>query len=74
MDGREFEWWDFVRSKVPSLAAAGFTSLWLPPAHKAANISGPSMGYDPYDPYDPASSTRGDRGACGSDRGANSRT
>jgi len=26
--------------------------LWLPPANKAANISGPSMGYDPYDYYD----------------------
>ncbi|MFH1334922.1 MAG: alpha-amylase family glycosyl hydrolase [Candidatus Zixiibacteriota bacterium] len=30
----------------------GFTALWLPPANKAANIGGPSMGYDPYDYYD----------------------
>lgn len=51
-EGREFDWWDRVREEVPSLARAGFTSLWLPPAHKAANIGGPSMGYDPYDYYD----------------------
>ncbi|HEX2696266.1 MAG TPA: alpha-amylase family glycosyl hydrolase, partial [Anaerolineales bacterium] len=25
---------------------------WLPPVHKAANLAGPSMGYDPYDYYD----------------------
>ena len=37
---------------VPSLADVGFTSLWLPPVHKAANLNGPSMGYDPYDYYD----------------------
>jgi alpha-amylase len=30
----------------------GFNSLWVPPPHKAANLSGPSMGYDPYDYYD----------------------
>ena len=51
-EGREFQWWNYVLEKVPSLAKVGFTSLWLPPVHKAANLSGPSMGYDPYDYYD----------------------
>jgi len=51
-DGREFEWWNYIRGKIPSLAKVGFTSLWLPPVHKAANLAGPSMGYDPYDYYD----------------------
>lgn len=51
-DKREFEWWNYVREKVATLAQLGFASLWLPPAHKAANLSGPSMGYDPYDYYD----------------------
>ena len=45
-------WWNFVASKLPELQQAGFTALWLPPACKAANIGGPSMGYDPYDYYD----------------------
>ena len=39
VDNREFAWWTFVRERVPSLARTGFTALWLPPAHKAANIS-----------------------------------
>ena len=51
-DGKEFQWWNYIRREVPGLAKAGFTSLWLPPVHKAANLSGPSMGYDPYDYYD----------------------
>ncbi|MGH7496022.1 MAG: alpha-amylase family glycosyl hydrolase [bacterium] len=51
-DQREFQWWNYVRTKIASLAQIGFESLWLPPAHKAANIAGPSMGYDPYDYYD----------------------
>ena len=51
-DKREFQWWNYVREQIPALAKAGFTSLWLPPAHKAANLAGPSMGYDPYDYYD----------------------
>ena len=51
-DGKEFQWWNTIRANIPALAKTGFTSLWLPPAHKAGNISGPSMGYDPYDFYD----------------------
>jgi alpha-amylase len=52
VDGKEFAWWNFVRDEIPGLASVGFTALWLPPVHKAANIFGPSMGYDPYDYYD----------------------
>ncbi len=48
--GCEHAWWDHVRGKLPELAAAGFTALWLPPASKAASCK--SMGYDPYDYYD----------------------
>lgn len=51
-ENQEFEWWNFVKDKIPSLQAAGFTAMWLPPANKAANIGGMSMGYDPYDFYD----------------------
>lgn len=51
-DGREYEWWNYVREKIPSLGVTGFDALWLPPVHKAANIFGTSMGYDPYDYYD----------------------
>lgn len=52
VEGKEFKWWEHIRAQIPALAQAGFTSLWLPPAHKAANLGGPSMGYDPYDYYD----------------------
>jgi alpha-amylase len=45
-------WWNFVATKIPELQRAGFTAIWLPPASKAANLGGPSMGYDPYDYYD----------------------
>ena len=51
-EGKEFEWWNHVRAQLPALREAGFTSLWLPPPHKAGNLGGPSMGYDPYDYYD----------------------
>ena len=51
-EDKEYQWWDHVCRQVPSLAEVGFTSLWLPPVHKAANLNGPSMGYDPYDYYD----------------------
>ena len=49
---KEYQWWNTIRAQIPSLAKTGFTALWLPPVHKAANLSGPSMGYDPYDYYD----------------------
>lgn len=52
LDNKEFQWWNYVCEQVPALAKVGFTSLWLPPIHKAANLGGPSMGYDPYDYYD----------------------
>ena len=52
IDQKEYQWWEYVCQQVPSLAKVGFTSLWLPPVHKAANLNGPSMGYDPYDYYD----------------------
>jgi len=51
-EGKDGTWWNFVASKIPELQQAGFTALWLPPASKAANLGGPSMGYDPYDYYD----------------------
>ena len=38
--------------EAPELEEAGFTALWLPPASKAANVGGMSMGYDVYDYYD----------------------
>ncbi len=50
--GKEFQWWNTIRAELPALAKVGFTALWLPPVHKAANLAGPSMGYDPYDYYD----------------------
>jgi alpha-amylase len=51
-ENQDGNWWNFVASKLPELQRAGITALWLPPACKAANIGGPSMGYDPYDYYD----------------------
>ncbi len=51
-DHKEFQWWNYINQEIPLLAKAGFTALWLPPVHKAANLFGPSMGYDPYDYYD----------------------
>ncbi len=47
----EKAWWNRVAKEVATLARAGFTALWLPPAGKAAN-GGTSMGYDVYDYYD----------------------
>jgi alpha-amylase len=49
---QEYQWWNHVRSRVGELARAGVGALWLPPVHKAANVGGTSMGYDPYDYYD----------------------
>ena len=44
---QEYQWWNHVHDHVAALAKAGFGALWLPPVHKAANLGGPSMGYDP---------------------------
>jgi alpha-amylase len=52
IDNKAGQWWNYIREQIPSLAEVGFTSLWLPPVHKGANLGGPSMGYDPYDYYD----------------------
>jgi alpha-amylase len=52
LENKEFQWWTFVAGKIPELQQVGFTALWLPPACKAANIGGMSMGYDPYDYFD----------------------
>lgn len=52
LENKEFEWWNFLKEKTKELSDAGFTALWLPPACKAANLGGMSMGYDPYDYYD----------------------
>jgi hypothetical protein len=49
-ENREHEWWTLIKSRLPGIAEAGFTALWLPPANKAAGWK--SMGYDPYDYYD----------------------
>src|SRR2546430_10250798 len=35
-ENREHQWWVLIKSKLPSIAQAGFTALWLPPANKAA--------------------------------------
>jgi alpha-amylase len=52
LENKEFQWWNYVKTKINSLNNAGFTALWLPTANKAASIGGMSMGYDPYDYYD----------------------
>lgn len=49
-EGCEGKWYRTVVPQLPTLAADGFTALWLPPASKAATWS--SMGYDPYDYFD----------------------
>ncbi len=52
LENREFQWWPYIAGKIPVLKLTGFTALWLPPACKAPNIGGMSMGYDPYDYFD----------------------
>src|ERR1041385_4722136 len=42
--------WDELVTKMPEIAEAGYTSLWLPPPSKAG--SGYSVGYDLFDPFD----------------------
>jgi Glycosidases len=43
------EWREITR-KMPELAEAGYSSLWLPPPTKASG--GLSVGYDLWDPFD----------------------
>ncbi len=50
-ENKEQQWWNHVRSQIPTLKKARFTALWLPPTGKGA-AGGYSMGYDPYDYYD----------------------
>lgn len=42
--------WSQITAKLPEIAEAGYTSLWLPPPTKAS--SGYSVGYDLFDPFD----------------------
>lgn len=44
------KWWIHLKEKVQILKNAGFTGLWLPPAHKGDQRHG--MGYDPFDFFD----------------------
>ena len=39
-----------IVKKMPELAEAGYTALWLPPPTKASG--GLSVGYDLWDPFD----------------------
>lgn len=42
--------WNEVAEKIPEIAEAGYTSLWLPPPSKGGG--GSSIGYDLFDPFD----------------------
>jgi glycosidase len=42
--------WDELQRRLPEIAEAGYTSLWLPPPAKAGG--GYSVGYDLFDPFD----------------------
>src|SRR5687768_16345882 len=42
--------WNEVAEKMPEIAEAGYTSLWLPPPTKGNG--GFSIGYDLFDPFD----------------------
>lgn len=42
--------WDELAQKIPEIAEAGYTSLWLPPPAKAGSVF--SVGYDLFDPFD----------------------
>ena len=42
--------WDELIQKMPEIAEAGYTSLWLPPPAKAGSVY--SVGYDQFDPFD----------------------
>ena len=42
--------WREIADKIPELAEAGYSSLWLPPPTKGSG--GMSVGYDLWDPFD----------------------
>ncbi len=42
--------WNDLIQKMPELAEAGYTSLWLPPPAKGSSVF--SVGYDLFDPFD----------------------
>jgi glycosidase len=42
--------WNELATKMPEIAEAGYTSLWLPPPAKAGSVF--SVGYDLFDPFD----------------------
>jgi glycosidase len=42
--------WTELTAKMPEIAEAGYTSLWLPPPAKAGSVY--SVGYDLFDPFD----------------------
>ena len=42
--------WKELAAKMPEIAEAGYTSLWLPPPAKAGSVY--SVGYDLFDPFD----------------------
>ena len=42
--------WSDLSRKMPEIAEAGYTSLWLPPPAKGTSVY--SVGYDLFDPFD----------------------
>ncbi|HPA78687.1 MAG TPA: alpha-amylase family glycosyl hydrolase, partial [Kiritimatiellia bacterium] len=42
--------WEEITARIPELAEAGYTALWLPPPTKGSG--GLSVGYDLWDPFD----------------------
>src|SRR5215204_6610713 len=42
--------WEELIRKMPEIAEAGYTSLWLPPPSKGGSVF--SVGYDLFDPFD----------------------
>jgi glycosidase len=42
--------WADLTKKMPEIAEAGYTSLWLPPPAKGSSVF--SIGYDLFDPFD----------------------
>jgi hypothetical protein len=42
--------WNELIQKMPEIAEAGYTSLWLPPPAKGGSVF--SVGYDLFDPFD----------------------